>query len=82
MPNDANLLRAADHVHLEFARSTGRVMVTYDTDYIRLHRLEIEHAGIALIRPRSRNIGQMIELLYLLYELALPDEMINRLEYI
>lgn len=40
------------------------------------------HTGIAFIRPGSRRIGRMVELLHLLYELALPEEMINRLEYI
>jgi hypothetical protein len=38
-PMDATLLGVADHTHLEYARSTSRVMVTYDSDYLRLHKL-------------------------------------------
>lgn len=82
MPNDVGLLKAADYVHLEYARRNGRVMVTFDSDYLGLHARNVEHMGIAYIRPRSRSIGQMIDLLNLFYQAFLPDEMKNRLEYI
>lgn len=81
-PSDVKLLTAADHLQLEYARMSGRVMGIYDADYLRLHRMNIQHTGIAFIRPGSCRIGRMVELLHLLYELALPEEMINRLEYI
>jgi hypothetical protein len=82
MPTDVNLLRARDHQHLEHARRTGRVMVTYDSDFLRLHKMNVEHAGIAYFGPRSRRVGYVIEMLCLFYEGFLPDEMINRLEYL
>ena len=50
--------------------------------FIRLHRESFEHQGIVYVPARSRRIGHVIEMLYLLYELAPPDEMINRLEYL
>jgi hypothetical protein len=78
----ADLLEAADLVHLEYARKSGRVIITYDADYVILHRRNVEHAGIVYVPPRSRSIGHIIEVLYLLYELSLPDEMLNRLEYL
>jgi len=81
-PRDADLLEADDRVHLEYARKSARVMVTYDADYVILHRRNVEHAGIVYVPQRSRSIGHIIEVLYLLYELALSDEMINRLEYL
>lgn len=81
-PSDANLLEAGDLLHLDYARRTGRIMVTFDADYIRLHRNNLEHAGIIYVVPRSRSIGRMIELLCLYYEIFLSDDMINRLEYL
>lgn len=81
-PTDANLLQAKDHEHLAYARSTGRVMVTFDSDYIQLHAIGVEHTGIAYIGRRSRKIGPLIEILCTLYDVHLPDEMINRLEYL
>ena len=81
-PMDAGLLEAADHVHLAYATRTGRVMVSYDSDFLQLHASQVEHAGIVYVRPRSRNVGQLVELLHLFSEFLLPDEMKNRLEYI
>jgi hypothetical protein len=82
MPIDVGLLKARDEMHLAYARRTGRVMVTFDLDYVHLHYANVEHAGIAYIVPRSRSIGYLIEYLLLLYEVYLPDQMINRLEYV
>jgi hypothetical protein len=81
-PTDAGLLQAKDHEHLAYARSNRRVMVTFDSDYTRLHNIRVEHTGIAYILPRSRKIGPLIEILCTLYDVHLPDEMINRLEYL
>lgn len=81
-PMDVGLLKAADHMHLAYATRTGRIMVTYDSDYLQLHAQQVEHAGIAYVRPRSRNIGQLIELLVLFSQFFVADEMKNRLEYI
>jgi hypothetical protein len=81
-PSDANLLEATDSTHLEYARRNGRVMITYDADYIRLHRNSVEHAEIIYVVPRSRTIGRIIEFLHLYYETSSPDQMKNRLEYL
>ena len=44
--SDAALLGASDAEHVAFARSQGRVIVTHDDDFLRLHAESIEHAGI------------------------------------
>jgi len=36
-PSDVDLLSADDAGHLAFADSEGRVMVTHDDDFLRLH---------------------------------------------
>ena len=82
MPLDAGLLEASDLLHLDYARLTGRVMVTFDSDFLQLHSTGIEHAGIAFVGHRSRSIGQLIKMLILFYEAFLPHEMTNRLEYL
>jgi Domain of unknown function (DUF5615) len=51
-PADAGLLGAADEAYLDYARDTERIVVTADSDFLRLHR-ELPHAGIAGIRARS-----------------------------
>lgn len=79
---EAGLHQADDSAHLEYARLAGRVIVTFDADFLQFHATGVEHAGIAYIRPNSRSIGNLIEMLRLFYELFLADEMTNRLEYL
>ena len=44
--SEAGMLGASDQVHLSFARREGRVLLTQDDDFLRLHASGAEHAGI------------------------------------
>ena len=57
-------------------------MATYDEDFLRLHAEGIAHAGIAYVRPSSRNTRTLIEMLRLLFELVTADEMNNHVEFV
>ncbi|HLH26282.1 MAG TPA: DUF5615 family PIN-like protein [Chloroflexota bacterium] len=80
--HEASLLGRPDHELLAHAHAAGRVMVTHDADYLRLHSQGVEHAGIAYCAHGSRTIGQIVERLVLIHEVFQPDEMLNRLEYL
>jgi predicted nuclease of predicted toxin-antitoxin system len=78
---EAGLLSATDEEHLERALLEGRVLVTYDQDYHRLHASGISHAGIA-IANRTRTIGDIIRGLMLIHQVLDADEMKNQVEYL
>jgi predicted nuclease of predicted toxin-antitoxin system len=44
---EAKMLASSDEQQLAFARQEGRVIVTYDNDFLKLHTDGIAHAGIA-----------------------------------
>jgi uncharacterized protein (DUF433 family) len=44
--NDARLAGASDRTQLSFARASGRVIVTQDDDFLRLHASGVDHARI------------------------------------
>lgn len=48
---DAELLGASDEQQLEFARQSGCVLLTQDSDLLRLHQQGIHHAGIVSPLP-------------------------------
>ena len=50
--SEAHLLGTTDEAHLQFAQQTGRVIVTNDDDYLRLHADGRSHAGIAFLQTR------------------------------
>jgi len=79
---DAGLLGAEDVDHLAFARASGRVVVSNDPDFLRLHDQGVDHAGIAYCHQQSRSIGETIRALELIWEVLEPQDMHNRVEFI
>jgi predicted nuclease of predicted toxin-antitoxin system len=79
---DAGLVGAADRDHLAFAAAAGRVVVTQDTDFLRLHAEGVPHAGIVYCHSQSCTIGEMLRRLLLIHAALSPDEMKNRVEYL
>ena len=80
--SEAGLLGKPDPELLAYARSAQRVLVTHDTDFLRLAHQQPDHAGIAYCAHGSRTMGQIVESLILIHELFRPDEMVGRVEYI
>ncbi len=46
---ETGLIAVGDEEQLSFAAQDGRVLVTQDADFLRLHRAGVAHAGIAYI---------------------------------
>jgi predicted nuclease of predicted toxin-antitoxin system len=76
------LLSAADSEYLSHSQASGRVIVTQDRDFLRLHRQEHSHAGIAFCEQGTRSIGQIVTGLVLIYEMLEPSEMVGRIEFL
>ncbi len=79
---EAGLRQADDLAHLAFSKQEGRIIVSHDADFLRYHVQGVPHAGIAYCQKGSRTIGQMVETLRLMYEVLLPEEMENAIEYL
>ena len=79
---DADLIGATDEAHLSFAASSGRVMVTQDDDFLRLHARGVTHAGIAYCRQQSMPIGEMLRRVILIHDLFSPEEMAGTVEFL
>jgi uncharacterized protein with PIN domain len=79
---EASLIGADDSDLLEFARAEARVIVTHDSDFLRLHHQGIPHDGIAYCKQGLRTIGQVVSMLILVYEALDSSEMAGRVEYL
>ena len=82
IPADVGLKRASDRRHLEFARAEGRVLVTNDRDYLRLHAQHVPHCGIALYADQHRSIGSLVESLVAMADIYDSQDMLSHVEYI
>ncbi|NER19221.1 MAG: hypothetical protein F6J96_00330 [Symploca sp. SIO1C2] len=79
---EVNLRTKSDDSQLAFASREGRVLVTHDNDFLKLAVKNTNHSGIAYCHPTKRSVGQIIEILVLMYEVCTPEDMIGRVEFL
>lgn len=79
---EVSLINAGDEAQLGFALREGRVLVTQDADFLRLHHRGVPHAGLAYYQPGSRTVGQLIKGLVLIAEVLTPEEMRGHVEFL
>lgn len=79
---EVGLTSVADEEQLSFASGSGRVLVTQDADFLRLHRAGVPHAGIAYCHQGSLTMGKMLRRLVLVHDLMTAEEMEGRVEYL
>lgn len=78
---EAGMLEAADEEHLALALREGRVVVTQDADFLRLHAAGRAHAGI-VYAPQATPIGAIIRGLMLIHDVLGPEDMVNHVEFL
>ena len=81
-PGGVDLIGGADEEQLSFSASTGRVLITHDTDFATLHTRNPNHAGIVYCHQQKYRIGELGDLLVLLFETSDATEMAGSLEYL
>lgn len=79
---DSGRLGEDDFVLLQYAAEEGRILCTFDTDFVQLAKTDIEHAGILFVGRKKRGIGTLVRELTRLVENHSADKMRNRLEYL
>jgi len=71
-----------DEAHLAYAYAENRVFVTEDEDFLALHSQGFPHAGIVYYKQQSRTTKEIIRGLILIYDVLMPEEMLNHVEYL
>jgi len=78
----AGLRGAGDGIQLAFAHAGGRVLVTHDDDFLRLHAAGASHAGVAFCRQDKYGVGDLLQTLLLLNACYEPQEIRGRVEFL
>ena len=78
---DARTMWFPDENQLALAHRQGRVLVTRDKDFTRLHAVGSPHSGIAYF-PKTAAVGEMIASLALLAQLKTAEELVGCIEYL
>jgi predicted nuclease of predicted toxin-antitoxin system len=78
---EADRTGSADREQLEFARQEGRMLVTFDSDFLSLAG-GVQHSGIAYCRASKYSIGELIHLLLILSETLEAAEIQNHIEFL
>ena len=79
---DRNLRGTTDAAQLDFARAERRVIVTDDTDFLRIANSTTDHPGIVFCRRTRHSVGEIIRYLLLIHEVLTPDEIAGMVEYV
>ncbi len=79
---EAGLRSTDDEAQFAFAKSQRRVIVTDDTDFIRLAAKQSSHAGIVICRRQSLTTREIIRGLILIHEVLTANEIAGQTEYL
>ena len=78
---DAGMRGASDDEQLAFALAGRRVIITHDTDFLRLAAKARGHAGIVYAH-QERPVGQIIRGLLLIFHTLSADDMAGAVEFL
>ena len=78
---EEGLIGASDEEQLAYALSQGRVVFTFDDDFLVLSSMGLEHCGIIYSHQRQ-SIGKIISNLVLIWECLEPDYLYNNVEFL
>lgn len=79
---DLGLVGDTDANHLSRATQMGRVLVTADTDFLRLVAEGVEHAGIVFGVQEEHTVGDWVRALELICFVYTAEDMRNHVEYL
>lgn len=79
---DLGLRGDEDINHLQRASAMGRVVCTYDHDFIRLHTQGIQHMGIIIAQHFDTTVGDWVRGLVLMCGVMTAADMKNHVEYL
>src|SRR5690242_2765624 len=79
---DLQLLGDSDLNHLKRATEMGYVLCTHDSDFLRMHNEDDNHAGIAFGQHYGSTIGGWVKALRKLHDTKSAEEMIGQVEFL
>jgi predicted nuclease of predicted toxin-antitoxin system len=79
---DADLIAAADSSQLLHAVHEGRVFVTHDDDFLKLHAKGQSHAGIAYVHAQRYSLRELLQMLLILHACFTAKEMRDGVEFL
>ncbi len=71
-----------DEEQLVYSTVQGRVILSFDRDYLALDARRVPHAGIVWCPANKYSISQLISSLMLVYSVLSRDEMRNHVEFL
>lgn len=78
---ELGLQAVEDQQHLQRAAQEGRVVVTQDTDFLRLHAAGVSHGGIVYAPPQTP-VPHMLRALMLVHDVLTAEDMIQHVEFL
>jgi predicted nuclease of predicted toxin-antitoxin system len=71
-----------DPAHLERATEMGRVLCTYDADFLRLAKTQLEHAGIIYAQQQKASVGGWVREIRAIHARLTAEEAQNQVIFL
>jgi predicted nuclease of predicted toxin-antitoxin system len=79
---EAGLRTEEDGLQLDYIRAEGRVIVTDDTDFLRIAASTSDHPGVVFCRRSRHTLGEVIKFLLLVHDVYDAADMAGRVEFL
>ena len=76
------LRTATDEAQWSYVKREGRVLITHDSDFLRIASKDFNHPGILFCRKDERSLGEIIIECASVFNNFTPDEMKGKIEFI
>jgi predicted nuclease of predicted toxin-antitoxin system len=79
---EENLRGASDPTQFDYAQRSERVLITHDSDFLRIAAKTTEHCGIVFAKSEGYSIGKIVMGCISLYHQFSAEDMRSRVEYL
>lgn len=80
--NEVGLVSVDDLVQLAFARKEGRIIITHDTDFLRIAAKTSEHSGVLFCKTEGYSIRKIVLHCISIHHQRVAKDMIGWVEYL
>lgn len=72
----------SDEEQIAFAKNNNFVLLTHDTDFLKMvHERRIKHKGILFV-PQTKNMGEIIRKIEYVVSILSQEDMVNHIEFL
>jgi predicted nuclease of predicted toxin-antitoxin system len=75
-------ITASDDSQLALAHAGGRVLITFDSDFVRMSAAGAPHRGIVFGTNQQRPLRELVDRIVIIWRTLTPAEMVGQVQFV